>query len=209
VPLTEAGIYDAALRLIDAEGVEALSMRKLAAELGANPMSLYHHVPNKAALLHGVAGVVSAQFRTVAEEDLPWQERIRQLAKDFRALAHRHPNLMAYSFRQPDFIQPEDPFWVTLTAALDDAGIPQSQVPQIAALVCAVVSGALIAELNGALRRWSKLQPAAPAAGEDGPTDAGTDDDLMFRLALDMMIAGLESRLAAGRVGHGGSESPQ
>jgi AcrR family transcriptional regulator len=93
VPLTEAGIYDAALRLIDAEGVEALSMRKLAAELGANPMSLYHHVPNKAALLHGVAGVVGAQFHTVAEEDLSWQERIRQLTSDFRALAHRHPNL--------------------------------------------------------------------------------------------------------------------
>jgi hypothetical protein len=75
--------------------------------------------------------------------------------------------------------------------------------------VCAVVFGALIAELNGGLRRWSKLQPAAPTAGEDGSTDAGTDDDLMFRLALDMMIAGLESRLAAGRGGRSGSESPQ
>ena len=47
MPLTEAGIYAAALRLIDADGVEALTMRKLATAVDANPMSLYHHVPNK------------------------------------------------------------------------------------------------------------------------------------------------------------------
>ncbi|WP_245687424.1 TetR/AcrR family transcriptional regulator [Streptacidiphilus griseoplanus] len=204
MPLTEAGIYTAALRLIDAEGVEALSMRKLAAGLGANPMSLYHHVPNKAALLRGVAAMVGAQVRTVTQEDLPWQERIRQLAEDFRTLAHRHPNLMAYSFRQPEFIQPEDPFWVALAAVLHDAGAPQPEVPRIAALLCAVVTGVLTAELNGALRRWSTLQPAAPAApaaGEDGPADAGTEEDRMFPLALDTIIAGLESRLAADRAG--------
>ncbi|MEN1891299.1 TetR/AcrR family transcriptional regulator [Streptomyces mirabilis] len=108
MPLTEAGICTSALRLIDADGVEALTMRKLAAALDANPMSLYHHVPNKEALLRGVARMVGARFRTVTLEDAPWQERMRLLATDFRTLAHRHPNLMAYSFSQPDFIQPED-----------------------------------------------------------------------------------------------------
>ncbi|MER6470838.1 TetR/AcrR family transcriptional regulator [Streptomyces collinus] len=114
-PLTEAGIYTAALKLIDAEGADTLTMRKLATALDANPMSLYHHVPNKEAVLRGVAAMVGAEFRTVTRKDLPWQERIRRLAEDFRTLAHRHPKLMAYSFGQPDFVQPEDPFWNVLT----------------------------------------------------------------------------------------------
>ncbi|MDX3262090.1 TetR family transcriptional regulator [Streptomyces sp. MI02-2A] len=197
MPLTEAGIYAAALQLIDADGVEALTMRKLATVLDANPMSLYHHVPNKDALLRGVARMVGAQFRTVTLQDSPWQERIRLLATDFRTLAHRHPRLMTYSFGQPDFIQPEDPFWTALTATLDSAGVPHAEVPQIAAVMCAVVIGVLTAELNGALHRWSNLTPTAPTANENGPTEPGPDEDRMFRLVLDTLITGLESRLTA------------
>ncbi len=196
MPLSEAGIYAAALRLIDEDGVEALTMRKLATVLDANPMSLYHHVPNKDALLRGVARTVGAQFRTVALENAPWQERIRLLATDFRTLARRHPKLMAYSFGQPDFIQPEDPFWSALTAILDAAGVAQAEIPQIAAVMCAVVIGVLTAELNGALHQWSNLRPAALAADDDGPTDAGPDEDRMFRLVLDTLITGLEGRLS-------------
>lgn len=71
VPLTKDGIYAMALQLIDADGVEALSMRKLATALDANPMSLYHHVPNKDAVLRGLAERVGSQFRAGAREDLP------------------------------------------------------------------------------------------------------------------------------------------
>ncbi|MFI9781815.1 TetR/AcrR family transcriptional regulator [Streptomyces sp. NPDC051956] len=201
MPLTEAGIYAAALQLIDADGVEVLTMRKLAAALDANPMSLYHHVPNKNALLRGVVRMIGAQFRTLTLEEAPWQERIRVLATDFRILAHRHPKLMAYSFGQPDLIQPEDPFWTALTAILDGAGVPRSEIPQIAAALCAVVIGVLNTELNGALHQWLSLKPSVPASGEDGPTDTGPDEDCMFRLVLDTLIMGLERRLTADRDG--------
>ncbi|WP_317440888.1 TetR/AcrR family transcriptional regulator [Streptomyces collinus] len=205
MPLTEAGIYAAALRLIDEDGVEALTMRKLATELDANPMSLYHHVPNKEAVLRGVTRMVGAQFRTVTLENAPWQERIRLLATDFRNLAHRHPELMAYSFsHQPDFIQPDDPFWTALTAIVEAAGVPQSEVSEIAALMVAVVIGVLGAELNGSLQQWASLKP--PAADADEVTDAGRsrpDQDHMFRLVIDTLITGLEGRLSAGRDGQG------
>ncbi|MGW7525789.1 TetR/AcrR family transcriptional regulator [Streptomyces sp. NPDC054783] len=207
MPLTEAGIHAAALRLIDEDGVEALTMRKLATVLDANPMSLYHHVPNKEAVLRGVARMVGAQFRTVTLQDIPWQERIRLLATDFRTLAHRHPELMAYSFsHQPDFIQPDDPFWTALTAILGAAGVPQSEVPEIAALVATVVIGVLNAELNGSLQLWASLKPPGAAVGADEVTDAdraGPDQDHMFRLVIDTLITGLEGRLAAGRNGQG------
>lgn len=202
VPLTDAGIYAVALRLIDADGVETLTMRKLAAALDANPMSLYHHVPNKDAVLRGVTRMVGTQFRTVTLEDAPWQERIRLLATDFRALAHRHPKLMGYSFSHPaDFIQPEDPFLVGLTAILNAAGVPHSELPEITALVGAVITGVLTAELNGALHRWSSLKP--PAVGEGGLTTPDRNDSRVFGLTLDTIIMGLESRLAADHDGRG------
>ncbi|MEV5957719.1 TetR family transcriptional regulator [Streptomyces sp. NPDC051987] len=209
MPLTEAGIYAAALRLIDADGVEALTMRKLAAELDANPMSLYHHVPNREAVLRGVTRMVGAQFRTVTLENAPWQERIRLLAMDFRALAHRHPKLMVHSFsHQPDFIQPDDPFWTALTAIVAAAGVPRSGVAKIAALMIAVVIGVLTADVNGALHQWSTVTPHGPEADGNRAADAGPgspvaapegpDEDHMFRLVMDTLITGLESRLAAG-----------
>ncbi|WP_308311056.1 helix-turn-helix domain-containing protein [Streptomyces sp. GbtcB6] len=201
MPLTEAGIYAAALRLIDEDGVEALTMRKLATELDANPMSLYHHVPNKEAVLRGVTRMVGAQFRTVTLQDAPWQERVRLLATDFRTLAHRHPELMAYSFsHQSDFIQPDDPFWTALTAIVAAAGVPESEVSEAAALVVAVVVGVLAAELNGSLQQWASLKPPGPVAGEDESTEAdpaGPVQDRRFRLVMDTLIAGLASRLAA------------
>ena len=196
MPLTQAGIYAAALRLIDADGVEALTMRKIAAALDANPMSLYHHVPNKDAVLRGVARMVGTQFRTVTLEDAPWQERIRLLATDFRTLAHSHPKLMCYSsIHRADFIQPEDPFWIALTAILDAAGVPHSELPYRTALVGAVITAVLTAELIGALHRWSSLKP--PGACGDRPTPPERYEDRVFRLALDRIIMGLESRLAA------------
>ncbi|WP_245883565.1 TetR/AcrR family transcriptional regulator [Streptomyces hyaluromycini] len=207
MPLTEAGIYAAALRLIDEDGVEALTMRKLATELDANPMSLYHHVPNKEAVLRGVTRMVGAQFRTVTLQDAPWQERVRLLATDFRTLAHRHPELMAYSFsHQPDFIQPDDPFWTALTAIVAAAGVPESEVSEAAALVVAVVVGVLAAELNGSLQQWASLKPPGLVAGEDESTEAdpaGPVQDRRFRLVMDTLIAGLESRLAADRDSRG------
>jgi AcrR family transcriptional regulator len=73
-------------------------MRRLATELDANPMSLYHHVLHKDAVLHGVAERVGSQFRAGERKDLPWQGRLPQLALDFREVSHHHPKLMAYSF---------------------------------------------------------------------------------------------------------------
>ena len=196
VPLTEAGIYAAALRLIDADGVEALTMRKLATALDANPMSLYYHVPNKDAVLRGVARMVGAQFRTVTLEDAPWQERIRLLATDFRTLARSHPRFMGYSFSlQSDFIRPDDPFWTELTAILDAAGVPHSELSHFTALVGFAINGVLTAELTGALHRWSSLKP--PSVGEDGLTPPGRDENRVFHLALDTIIMGLEGQLAA------------
>ncbi len=53
-PLTRGRILKMALSLVDEHGMEALSMRRLAKELGVDPMAIYHHVPGKRALLTGL-----------------------------------------------------------------------------------------------------------------------------------------------------------
>jgi AcrR family transcriptional regulator len=200
VPLTKDGIYAMALQLIEADGVEALSMRKLATALDANPMSLYHHVPNKDAVLRGLAERVGSQFRAGAREDLPWQDRLRQLALDFRKLSHSHPKLMAYSFARADYVQPEDPFWQGLINILSAAELPASEIPRVAASLCAIFTGLLVSELTGALQRWTTLPPAPVGPdGEDAPSPAGDVIDSMFNCALDATIVGLESHIARTR----------
>lgn len=81
--------------------------------------------------------------------------------------------------------------------------MPHSEIRPIAALMCAVVIGVLTAELNGALHQWSNLEPTAPVAGEDTPADAGPEEDRMFRLVLDTIITGLDSRLTTDGDGRG------
>lgn len=88
--LTRERVLDAALRLADDQGLAKLSMRRLAATVGVEAMSLYNHVNDKRDLLDGMAARVFEQIELPAP-DLPWRERIRLLsAAAYRAFA-AHP----------------------------------------------------------------------------------------------------------------------
>src|SRR5512132_299771 len=83
-------ILQAALRIIDRDGIDGLSMRRLSDEVGRDPTVLYRHVPNKAALLDGVAEIVLGQLR-VDTSDADWTGQLRAVAHEFRRLALAHP----------------------------------------------------------------------------------------------------------------------
>src|SRR6202011_5506701 len=70
-PVSRSMILQAALRIIDRDGIDGLSMRRLSEEVGRDPTVLYRHVPSKAALLDGVAEIVLAQLR-VDTADPDW-----------------------------------------------------------------------------------------------------------------------------------------
>ncbi|HEY6737567.1 MAG TPA: TetR family transcriptional regulator, partial [Actinopolymorphaceae bacterium] len=72
VGLTRERVLDAALALVDREGLAALSMRRLGAELGVEAMTLYHHVANKAALLDGLVERIFTFAEPPLREDTPW-----------------------------------------------------------------------------------------------------------------------------------------
>ena len=98
--ITREVVLAAALEIIDADGAEALSMRRLARALGRDPMILYRHAPNKAALLDGVAETVLAQL-TVDPADPDWAAQLRTVARDYRALALAHPNVVPLLVTRP------------------------------------------------------------------------------------------------------------
>jgi AcrR family transcriptional regulator len=90
IPLTRERALDAAMRLADAEGLDALTMRRLAKELGVEAMSLYHHVANKDDILDGMADMVFSEIE-LPSHDVDWRTAMRQRASSQRAALLRHP----------------------------------------------------------------------------------------------------------------------
>jgi AcrR family transcriptional regulator len=175
----------AALRIVDADGVEALSMRKLAADLGVNPMSLYHHVANKAALLDGLTRMVTEGAGEVVVGPGPWPEQLRRLAYEFRALSLAHRNLIRYAFTSDDFIQRDGPMWRALRGILRTTGLSEAEAERVGAVLAALVGGLLLTEANGTMRRL---------VGADESDDAG------FNVAVTLLIDGVAARVGAAGV---------
>jgi AcrR family transcriptional regulator len=81
---------ETALRLADAGGIESLTMRRLARELGVEAASLYHHVRNKDEILDGLVELVSAEMAPLTA-DADWRTAMRDRSRDVRVVLRRHP----------------------------------------------------------------------------------------------------------------------
>jgi AcrR family transcriptional regulator len=89
VPLSRERVLDTAIELADREGVEGLSMRRLANELGVVPMALYKHIANKDELLDGMLDVVVAEIDP-ARTDADWKTAVRERILSARSALRRH-----------------------------------------------------------------------------------------------------------------------
>jgi AcrR family transcriptional regulator len=90
-PLSRERVLCAAVALADDHGIEAVSMRKLAQELGVDPMSLYNHVANKQDLLGGMADLVVGEIDLTPSDDVDWKAALRARVLAARATMLRHP----------------------------------------------------------------------------------------------------------------------
>ena len=88
--LSRERVLDAAVALAARDGIESLTMRKLADELGAGAMSLYHHVPNKEQLLDGMVDIVFSEIE-LPPTDVDWKTAMRKRALSTRDALARHP----------------------------------------------------------------------------------------------------------------------
>lgn len=145
--LSREKILEAALRLVDEEGMGALSMRRLGAELGVNPMSIYHHLPDKDAVISGLVELVFSGMQVRYPDGSSWQEQVCAWAGAYRDLVRAHPNLVLEIVSNAAAVT-ETVLLVNepLYEALEEAGLPPAQVVQVADSVVDFIHGFAIAE---------------------------------------------------------------
>ena len=199
-PLARESIVAAAMRIIDGEGLDALSMRRLGAELGVNPMAAYYHVPNKAALYDLVLeAVMTGVDMTAIDPALPLDEQLKLAARAYRAAILEHPRtipvLATRSLRTASVLRPVEPILGILYAAgltPDDA---MAAVDVIAQYILGGAVGYYHHEYDdeaGAQREFEALDPAEFPNTTRMIGEAhylGTDGE--FEFGLDTIVRGL------------------
>src|SRR5262249_7008116 len=90
--LSKAAVVDRALALSDAEGLDALTVRRLATELGVTPMALYWHFRSKEELLGGLADRLWAEIDTDVDEAADWPQQLRGLLESLVRVLREHPS---------------------------------------------------------------------------------------------------------------------
>ncbi|MBB5234743.1 AcrR family transcriptional regulator [Deinococcus budaensis] len=202
--LTPDRITTAALRMIDQDGADALSTRKLAAVLGVSSKAVYHYYATKDELLHAVYLSILDDLDLPEDSGGTWEEQLRRFAQSFRRLARRHPSFLT------GFLGPHAPTARELDALdafytlLRRSGLPDALVLPTGQLLLTFLIGYLRAELGGTFQGDTYRARVAAAARQraryrtlpDLPVPA-EGDDATFDLALDLLIASLRGGAAA------------
>ena len=180
-PLTRGRVAAAALSLIDENGLDALSMRKLGAVLGVEAMSLYNHVDNKDDLLNAVTDLVYAEiFKSYGSPAGDWREKARRLAASYVHAAEAHPESLPLLIDRPG----DTPGGLQLmdrVASIFDGVTDDLRSPALAfSAVSAYVVGTLFQERSADLS-----ENADPAAVTELPE--GFEAVARFRAALGTM----------------------
>jgi AcrR family transcriptional regulator len=100
VPLTKDELFERALAIADEQGLEALTMRRLADDVGVEAASLYHHVPNKDALIDGVLVRMRSEMRIPDPLPADWMALMEAIFAEYRRVLAAHPNLLPLAGRR-------------------------------------------------------------------------------------------------------------
>ena len=204
--LSRARIVTTALELVDQDGLEALTMRRLADQLRVDPMSIYNHVDGKDALLDGLADALWDQAEP-PRRDSNWKEAFRSLATSLRSLAHAHPHAYGLLFSRGVLPEPALRVFDAGLAALERAGVDRQAAADMLRTLLSYAVGYGMLELPAASVSGSteleRLVSIARSVPRDAPANlvevarlmADCDMDFQFDLGLDLIITGLEVRL--------------
>jgi AcrR family transcriptional regulator len=199
------------MRLADAEGLDQLTMRRLAEELGVEAMSLYHHVPNKDAILDGMVDLVFAQIEP-PPQGVDWQEALRRRTHSVREVLVRHPwalrILESRAAPGPATLEHHD----AVLGCLRGAGFSVPLAAHAYAVLDAYVFGFVHTELTLPFRGEEETQRVAAAIFEKLPPGAfqhlvelttehvlkpGYSYSNEFPFGLELILDGLARALAA------------
>lgn len=211
----------ACVALIERDGADAVSMRRVAAELGAAPMSLYNHVPNKATLLDAVAEHIMSEMdldlgghhhqagdngtEDPGTREPDWCDQARALARNFRAVARRYPrSVLLVITRQPRSTVGLRPVELAL-GVVRRAGFDDQTSVRLVRTVVSFVIGSLMHEagVDQLAAQPSEPDLAAFAATLDEehyaqvravlPMLVQHDHDAEFEFGLEMLVGAMQT----------------
>jgi AcrR family transcriptional regulator len=217
--LSQEQIVAEAIKLLDADGLEALSMRKLGAALGAVATAVYWHVANKEELLELVVDQIYGEIEvpTVARPR-EWRPAALACAESFRSMVVRHPWMavtlaeVGLTYLGPNMMRVSD----RMLTLYEDGGFDLLEADQAAKTVIAFVLGyasseaATLTQLHRSglsMDEWmAKVWPAAEEAAQEHPRmkalyaayrgmDATESNEDTFDYGLARVLDGLEARL--------------
>lgn len=213
-PVTRAVVLTAALELVDREGVDGLSMRRLAEAVGRDPMVIYRHVANKAAVLDGIAEIVFEQL-SVDATDSDWVGQLRSVARDFRRLALAHPRVVPLlvtrplstplGLRPPAVVRPLEAILELLTRA----GFSGADALHVYRALFGFLYGHVLNELQEIVERPEETDEVLrlglyrlpldefPLVRELAPILAAYDGAAELERGLDILLTGLTATLPA------------
>ncbi|MEV7477799.1 TetR/AcrR family transcriptional regulator C-terminal domain-containing protein [Streptomyces halstedii] len=202
--LSRDAILEAAVRLVDRQGLAALSMRQLGAELGVEAMALYHHIPNKSALLDGMVERVVAEASPPDFDGSSWSEGLRDYARSLLRALEAHPDLVPLFMSRPAMTPRNLRAMEAMLGALCAAGFEPRRALDVVYSLTGFVLG------HVAVQR--QIEEAGPGGGADSaarlsgvPADvhpllsrAARDDRpsgtaSRFDFALDALLAGFDA----------------
>jgi TetR/AcrR family tetracycline transcriptional repressor len=216
--LTRDRVVEAAMRIMDDEGLDAVTMRRVARDVGVEAMSLYHYVRDKEDLLDGMCAMVMRDFR-YPDEHRPWIEVARDGAREWRRVLRDHPNVIAlWADRQRPMTELESlmPMEFALRV-IGRAGIDEREGVLIFNVLGGYIMGVVMMEVGamfsaGTTRTnanadamhaklpdeaFAQFLPAdrVPCIIAALPHLAECDPDEQFEFGLDLLLAGIETRV--------------
>jgi AcrR family transcriptional regulator len=196
--LSRESIARAALDLVDSEGADSLTLRRVAESLGVGVMSLYTYVDDKEALIRDIVALLLAEVEIFEGAGRPWEECIVSGARSLREMAVRHPHAFPF-VAFADYGQwPLSNHADRVDRALLRQGVPEDLLPLLASMLDAFSTGFLMLETKALTRSVSAAkspfddEPNAPA-----PMYAMTHPETAYEQGITLIIAGLKATRTA------------
>lgn len=181
--LTVDQIAQAATRIADAEGLAALSMRRVADELSIAPMSLYTYVPSKAELLDVMIDRACAEAAGPQNAQGGWRDRLEQVARANWEMYHRHPWMLQVGDTRPALGPNAIAKYDYELSVVSDIGLGDLEMDAVITLVSQFVQGAMRNAVDAAdVRRRTGMSDAQWWAAV-GPLLADVVDGNRFPIA--------------------------
>ncbi len=214
VPVTRDRALAQALMVADDEGIDAVTMRRLARELGVEAASLYHHVRGKEEILDGLVDHVSAEIELPSAAE-GWRPAIRRRSRNTRAVLRRHPWAVALLASRTT----PGPATLRLVEAgircFREAGFSVEDAAHAISAVDSYVHGFVLQEVNLPFRDEAELATITAAIMEQFPSaefpylfemtvehvlQPGYSYGDEFDVGLELVLDGVAARLdSAGR----------